>query len=358
MAKINNTYDAGYYIPDDYDYRKLPKDDEAQRRERQRQEQRDKQRAKKHASRAGAAGPDEADPRHDPGGAGPAAAAEDEDNVIHTSRRTYMLEFPTICNGCEQVIGRGTKVYAQVSKLREKYLNAINYFDLKFKCPKCGLNDIVHRSDPATNSYIIRSGARAATSGGRQLEDVITANDAAGAAQDDEPNAEDEMTAKIERHQKAAMDAEAVDDAIAAELKQMLFPAADVLRAVKQAHAEQRRVAQELQAEAAKGPQLSEEDRATTRMEFERLRAEKGIRSAPTLPAVASSAAGADPFAALELGDGLEDAHADAIDRALKAMPRTNSVDVAAPAPSAPAPSTDATNAAGGKSKLLGQLFA
>ena len=141
--------------------------------------------------------------------------------------------------------------------------------ELKFRCPKCGENDIVYRTDPALRSYVVHSGGRVASGGGMEYEDMVKANDAAGGADADDADAEDEMTAKIEKHQKAAMDAEVVDDEVADELRNMLFPADALMRAVRARHEAAQQEAQQLKDAAAAGTALSDEERAARDLDEE-----------------------------------------------------------------------------------------
>ena len=129
----------------------------------------------------------------------------------------------------------------------------------------------------------------------------------------------------------------------------MLFPADDLMRAVRARHEAALKESADLQAAAAEGTALSDEDRAALRQEFEQLRAEKGLTGPKKAPAANKAAAAADPFAALELGDGLLDTHASAIEKAVSAMKQQKAAAPTAPTQSAPT---------AGSSKLLGQLFA
>lgn len=123
-AKINNTLNGGYFMPEDFDAAKLQRFG----RIRQREEE-DRLRAK---------GLDE-----------------------KSKRVTFMMPYTVVCNSCEKHIAKGTKLYVNVSKAAEKYLGTVPIHQLLLRCPMPGCNNMIKLiTNPKTRSYDVSSGGK------------------------------------------------------------------------------------------------------------------------------------------------------------------------------------------------------
>jgi predicted nucleic acid-binding Zn-ribbon protein len=189
-------------------------------------------------------------------------------------RQTWMVEFNTICDRCEGLVPRGTKVHANVVKLKDKYLGQIDNYSLTIRCPKCGVNEIVFHTDQTSRSYVVYQGGRRAAGGGMELDRVMPEAAAAAAAPASAVDeARDELTAKLERHQKAVMDAEDIDRTVKEQNDRLFFPAHDLLAAIRARH-DQQRLDKEVALQRADEDVFTPDERDAMRIECERLRRE------------------------------------------------------------------------------------
>lgn len=295
MAKINSTYNVGYYIPEDYDSKALPKDDKTLRRDAQRQAQRDARRRDRDGQRAG---PQRGGDGGEGDGVESATAATAAASLLapEKKRQTWMIAFDMICDRCQAFIPRNTKVYADVVDTGERYLGAkdVKITRLSFKCTRCGIAEIVVKTDPASvalSGYVIYSGARRAGGGGQDWDKVEEAKKQAlaeAAADDNNVDAggtadaaETEMLKAIEKHQRDVMDGELVDAEVQRQLQRQ-FTSSDAAKQAAAAAHEARAAAATTAAQRESA--FSDEERRRIEDEFEQLRreAKRGGKSSST----------------------------------------------------------------------------
>ena len=287
-AKINVTYDGRYYVPEDYDYKKMPHDDTR----------------KPKRGRGDATAPESAEQarrraKNEAKGGGADGAAGDK------KRTTWMVAFSVICDSCQEMVPKSTKVYVNVTTAPVKYMGC-RIYDLEMRCTKCGFDSIVFRTDPKTRGYTVLRGGRMA---GGDWAGINEAN----AKAEEEAKAQaatvvgeaDEAQRRMEQHQQAQLEAERVDEVVLEALERTFFPIQGLFDDVeRRANAE----ADDADREAM-GPVLGDDERAAAHDEFQRLRAELGVpasRKAPrnnVITATASNAASANLFAG-DAGNG------------------------------------------------------
>jgi hypothetical protein len=212
MAKVNSTYNGGYFIPENFDYKKMPEDEvTAAKKQRKQDQQRDQKRRR---DEEGVTGPK----------SGPAFDDAKYDSVLNASKRvTWMTMFSVICDGCKATVPKNTKVYVNLTKSKKKYLGQ-PIFALAMKCPRCGLSEFVWHTDPENRTYKISSGARMA--GGDWASIAMAEKEEARKKEMEAPaetDAEQEMQDKIEQHQLAVLGAERVDRMLNEELERVFF---------------------------------------------------------------------------------------------------------------------------------------
>lgn len=190
-------------------------------------------------------------------------------------RQTWQIDFDVICDSCRATVAKGTKVYANVRRLREKYLKSVAVYELSIKCPLCSVNEIVFVTDPEHATYRVVTGGRRASGGFQDW--AAKAKEAASV--DAVPDAVKESVAehaeRIERHQQAIIASEEIDQAVEDDLQRLFFPSSEVIKALQE-HEEQVQRNRLAAIAAAKNALLSEAEIAAAHEEFHRLRAARG----------------------------------------------------------------------------------